>query len=103
MCSAATDPAKLQRRAACAQSCPSASATEIGDSVFLNPDHLTAEQMRLVDAWLVANGCRHHVAREPIRILGDRVYYTALSLRNDASLAARPVRDLTNNPIELAP
>ena len=59
----------------------------------LNPDRLTRSQTRAVDAWLVANGCRHHVAIEPITIRGRRAYYTAWGRRDPKSMQRRPVRD----------
>ena len=49
-------------------------------------DRLTRDQARRVDAWLVANGCRHHVSIDhPVIIKGHRAHYVALCRRDQRS------------------
>ena len=39
-------------------------------------DWLTRDQARSVDAWLVANGCRHYVSIDhPVIVKGHRAHY----------------------------
>ena len=46
-------------------------------------DRLTRDQARSVDAWLVANGCRHHVSIDhPVTVKGRRAHYVALCRRD---------------------
>ena len=47
---------------------------------------LTRDQARSVDAWLVANGCRHHVSIDhPVIVRGHRAHYVALCRRDQRS------------------
>ena len=49
-------------------------------------DRLTRDQARRVDAWLVANGCRHHVSIDhPVIVKGHRAHYVALCRRDQRS------------------
>ena len=49
-------------------------------------DWLTRDQARSVDAWLVANGCRHHVSLDhPVIVKGNRAHYVALCRRDQRS------------------
>ena len=49
-------------------------------------DRLTRDQARSVDAWLVANGCRHHVSLDhPVIVKGHRAHYVALCRRDQRS------------------
>lgn len=49
-------------------------------------DRLTRDQARSVDAWLVANGCRHHVSIDhPVIVKGHRAHYVALCRRDQRS------------------
>ena len=50
--------------------------------MYLNPEKLNREQRIAVDRWLVANGCRHHVALEPVIIAGNWVHYRAACRRD---------------------
>lgn len=59
----------------------------------LNPDKLTHTQLQAVDQWLIANGCTHYVALEPITIKGRRAHYTALCRRDKKSVERIPVRE----------
>lgn len=44
------------------------------------------DQARSVDAWLVANGCRHHVSIDhPVIVKGRRAHYVALCRRDQRS------------------
>ena len=72
---------------------PGRTHSDEGDGVHLDADRLTREQMRAVDAWLVANGCRHHVAIEPVVVKGRRAHYTAICRRDPKSLRRLPVHD----------
>ena len=54
--------------------------------MYINPDCLTRDQARRVDAWLVANGCRHHVSIDhPVIVKGHRAHYVALCRRDQRS------------------
>lgn len=54
--------------------------------MHISPDWLTRDQARRVDAWLVANGCRHHVSIDhPVIIKGRRAHYVALCRRDQRS------------------
>ena len=54
--------------------------------MYINPDCLTRDQARRVDAWLVANGCRHHVSLDhPVIVKGHRAHYVALCRRDQRS------------------
>ena len=54
--------------------------------MYINPDCLTRDQARRVDAWLVANGCRHHVSLDhPVTVKGHRAHYVALCRRDQRS------------------
>ena len=45
------------------------------------------DQARSVDAWLVANGCRHHVSIDhPVIVKGRRAHYVALCRRDQRSI-----------------
>lgn len=48
----------------------------------IDPDRLTHDQRRTVDAWLEANGARWHVALEPVTITRGVIEYTALCRRD---------------------
>lgn len=55
--------------------------------MYIDPDWLTRDQARRVDAWLVANGCRHHVSIDhPVIVKGHRAWYTAMCRRDPKSL-----------------
>ena len=55
--------------------------------MYINPDRLTRDQCRRVDAWLVANGCRHHVSIDhPVIVKGHRAHYMALCRRDKRSM-----------------
>ena len=52
----------------------------------IEPDRLTRDEARSVDAWLVANGCRHHVSLDhPVIVKGHRAHYVALCRRDQPS------------------
>lgn len=55
------------------------------------------DQARSVDAWLVANGCRHHVSLDhPVIVKGRRAHYVALCRRDKRStrrMRLTPERD----------
>ena len=52
----------------------------------ITTDRLTRDQARRVDAWLVANGCRHHVSLDhPVTVKGHRAHYVALCRRDHRS------------------
>lgn len=52
----------------------------------ITTDRLTRDQARSVDAWLVANGCRHHVSIDhPVIVKGRRAHYVALCRRDQRS------------------
>ena len=55
--------------------------------MYIDPDCLTRDQARRVDAWLVANGCRHHVSIDhPVIVKGHRAHYVALCRRDQRSM-----------------
>ena len=49
--------------------------------MYLNPESLTHDECRRVDRWLVANGCRHEVALEPIILHGKIAEYYSICRR----------------------
>ena len=54
--------------------------------MYIDPDRLTRDQERRVDAWLVANGCRHYVSLDhPVIVKGRRAHYVALWRRDQRS------------------
>lgn len=54
--------------------------------MYIDPDRLTRDQERRVDAWLVANGCRHYVSLDhPVIVKGRRAHYVALCRRDQRS------------------
>ena len=61
--------------------------------MYLNPDHMTTDEQMAVAAWLDRNGCRHHIALEPIVIKGQWAHYIALSRKDHKSLMRAKIRD----------
>jgi hypothetical protein len=60
--------------------------------MYLNPDRMTIAERVAVDAWLQRNGCRHHIAIEPIIIKGQWAHYTAMCHRDPKSLRRAVIR-----------
>ncbi len=54
--------------------------------MYLNPDRMTSQARQRVDRWLQVNGCRHHVALDPIVVRGNVAEYVAISRRDDRSI-----------------
>ena len=53
----------------------------------IEPDQLARDEARSVDAWLVANGCRHYVSIDhPVIVKGHRAHYVALCRRDQRSI-----------------
>ena len=61
--------------------------------MYLNPERMTTTERMAIDAWLVRNGCRHHIAIKPIIIKGQWAHYIALSRKDRKSLARAVIRD----------
>lgn len=68
--------------------------------MYLNPDAMPDAFQRRVARWLEANGCRHHIALEPVVVRGNIAEYVALSRKDDKSLD-RQIRDADVIPIGL--
>ena len=46
--------------------------------MYLNPNRLSIEFQQRIVRWLEANGCRYHIAMEPIIVRGKVAEYVAL-------------------------
>lgn len=56
--------------------------------MFLDPEKLDERQRQVVDGWLVANGCRDHVALRPVVIAGSSIRFWSIC-RRDAKAVQR--------------
>ena len=54
--------------------------------MHLDPYRLTRDQRQAVASWLEANGCRDHIALEPITVRGRRAWYTPLCRKDPKAL-----------------
>lgn len=61
--------------------------------MYLDPDIMNTNERMAVAEWLERNGCRHHIALEPIVIAGQWAFYTALCRKDAKSMARMRVRD----------
>jgi len=67
--------------------------------MYLNPDRMVLEERLPIAAWLERNGCRHHIALEPIVIRGQWAYYTALCRKDAKSTRRAKIRDYEMVPL----
>lgn len=61
--------------------------------MHLDPDRLTRDQRQAVASWLEANGCRDHIALEPVTVRGRRAWYTPLCRKDPKAIRRIPVID----------
>jgi len=64
--------------------------------MYLHPERVDTAR---IDRWLKRNGCRHHVALEPVVIKGGWVEYTALCRRDRKSIQRMTVVDFEAVPL----
>ena len=62
--------------------------------MYLDPEPMTLEHRRRIDRWMVANGCRDHIALDPIIVRGKVAEYTAAGRRDGSGM-----RDHMGNPV----
>ena len=67
--------------------------------MYLNPDRMSPDFRRRIARWLEANGCRHHVALEPIIIKGGVAEYVALCRKDRKSLQRMRIVDCDAVPL----
>ena len=67
--------------------------------MYLNPDRMDTAERMAVAKWLERNGCRHHIALEPIVIAGQWAFYTALCRKDAKSMARMKIRNFEAVPL----
>lgn len=64
--------------------------------MYLHPERVDEDR---VVAWLEANGCRDHIALEPITVRGNVVEYTALCRKDPRPLKRLRIDKQTYEPV----
>lgn len=67
--------------------------------MYLDPERMDAEFRLRIVRWLEANGCRHHIAMEPLVVRGKVVEYVALCRKDQRSILRAPIRDYAFVPL----
>jgi len=67
--------------------------------MYLDPDIMNTSERMAVAQWLESNGCRHHIALEPIIIKGQWAFYTALCRKDAKSMRRAKIRDCEMVPL----